>query len=215
MKQFFSDKDSDELIVFFCGWGMDERPFSLFQTNKDVLFLYDYENADINFDFSKYSKKYLIAFSYGVFMSALCNLPDFDLKIAINGTLKPIDKTYGIPPKIFELTLNNMTLETAVKFRRSLFRNEEDFQNFNKNLPVRSLESSLNELDCIKKAAFSNQNLTTGFDKIIVSKFDKIFPTKNQLNFWGENENIVQINAGHFLFYNFKSFEDIINIDYK
>lgn len=213
MKQFFLDKSSDELIVFFCGWGMDERPFSFFKTNRDVLFLYDYENIDIDFDFSKYSKKYLVAFSYGVFMSALCNLPDFDLKIAINGTLKPIDKEYGIPQKIFELTLNNMTLETAVKFRRSLFLSEEDFQKFNKNLPVRSLESSLHELDCIKKAAFDSKNLTMDFDKIIVSKFDKIFPTKNQLNFWGEDKNIIQINAGHFLFYNFESFEDIIKLN--
>lgn len=212
MKQFLLSNNSDELLIFFCGWGLDEKPFREFNSNCDVLFLYNYSNLELNFDFSKYSKIGLLAYSYGVFMSSLFkeNLPKIDYSIAINGTLKPIDDEFGIPKKIFELTLENMSLETALKFRKRLFNKDEDFQKFNANLPHRLIEDSLAELEFIKKCAHDFPNQDFKFDKVIISSEDKIYPTKAQRAFWANHENLKEIKTGHFPFYQFESFHDTI-----
>ncbi|MEG1965493.1 MAG: DUF452 family protein [Oscillospiraceae bacterium] len=214
MQKYFLDKNSDELLIFFCGWGLDEIPFKGYIAECDVLFLFNYSNLNLDFDFSKYSKITLLAYSYGVFMSGLFKdkLPKIDCSIALNGTLKAIDDEFGIPEKIFALTLENMNLETALKFRRKLFNKEEDYQKFNKNLPNRLLEDSLAELDFIKKCAQEYKKIDFDFDKVIIASDDKIYPTKSQRAFWKNHKNIKELNSGHFPFYLFKGFQDIIEL---
>lgn len=212
MKQYFLDNNSNHLIVFFCGWGMDETPFSVLNTKSDVLFLYDYADLNLEFDFSKYEKKTLLAFSYGVYVCGLVNdrLPDFDEKIALNGTLIPVDDEYGVPLKKFLLSAK-MESDTIVKFRERLFYNKEDLSLFNENLPQRSAESCTNELEAIKKYFTTLQLPEMSFDKVIVSSFDRVIPTKNQLNFWKNKSacNTIEIADGHFPFYSFKNLEEI------
>lgn len=196
---------------------MDQIPFETVKSSCDVLFLYNYSDFNLDFDFSKYSCINLLAYSYGVFMSSFYKdkLPNINHATALNGTLIPIDNTWGIPQKIFALTLENMTLDTALKFRKKLFNNDQDFQKFNKNLPNRPLDNSIAELEFIKQCAKNKPNMTLDFDKIIISTQDKIFPTKSQRAFWADltkHQNIKEIESGHFPFYQFESFQDIINL---
>lgn len=212
MKTYYKNNGSKNLIVFFCGWAMDERPFTQLQTeNYDVLFVFDYSDLKLDFDFSKYEKKVLVAFSYGVFIASICNLPDFDLKIAINGTLKPIDKDFGIAPKIFDLTLNSINEESMQKFYSRMFDNEDDLASFMMKLPQRTAENCKIELAKIKEYYESRDGSDFECDKAIISENDKIFPSKSQINFW-QDTDIKKVNAGHFLFYKFKSFDEIINL---
>ncbi len=72
MQTFFQDNNSDELILLFNGWGMDEKPFLPLTSSRDILFVSDYSNFDFspNIDFSDYKKIFLITFSAGTFMTA-------------------------------------------------------------------------------------------------------------------------------------------------
>lgn len=212
MRHFFRNQNSDELIVFFCGWGMDERPFNPLTSESDILYIFDYNDLNLDFEaFSKYKKKTLIAFSCGVFMAYYLKdiLPEFDIKIAINGTLKPFDENFGMPKqgsKVFE----GISRENYLDFREELLvKDKKELKIFNKYQPKRSLESSLLEFSNLKKYAKKNKEIICFYDKILISEDDKIIPTESQKNFW--KTNYKTISGAHFPFYNFNSMEEIIN----
>ena len=200
MQTYLRNNNSEELIIFFCGWGMDEKPFHPLKSDSDILFLFDYIEADnsLDFDFTKYKKTSLIAFSYGVFMAGYLKdvLPSCDLKIAVNGTLKPVDEEFGIPEKIFTLTLENMTELSALKFREKLFAEKSALSVFNKNLPNRDMKSSKDELAALKNYFLKNKYIDFEYNKAIIAETDRIIPTKNQKNYWKEHRNIKLINSG-------------------
>lgn len=193
---------------------MDETPFSRIETESSILFLYDYENLDFEFDFSAYEKKTLLAFSYGVYIAGLVfdRLPKFDEKIAINGTLIPVDDEYGVPLKKFALS-QKMDSDTIVKFRERLFYRKEHLEIFNTLLPQRTAQSCTDELASIKKYFLSLPVPEMSFDRVYVGSFDKVIPTKNQLNFWKNKHacNTIEIEDGHFPFYSgrMESIDDV------
>ena len=157
-----------------------------------------------------------MSYSYGVFTAAMLDkkLPVKPVsKTAINGTLKPIDNNYGIPQKIFDLTLGSMTLETAVKFRERLFNHQEHFRLFNKNLPLRDIDDSMHELAQLKEY-FKNE-VYCNYDKVLIAEEDRIIPTRNQKKYWLElqnHQNVKLIQGGHFPFYNYEFLEDLIEL---
>lgn len=221
MKLFLENNESKNLIIFFCGWGMDETPFSLLRNLSDVLYVYDYTTPDFpEFDFSKYEKISLLAFSYGVYASAIAQLPN-DLKIeksvAISGTLVPVDNTYGVPLRQFELT-EKMDSQSVVKFRQRLFGGEkaqEHFEIFEKNLPRRSAISCTEELVGMKGYVPKFGNVKRHFDKVFIAEHDRCVPTRNQKNYWVDfaaHKNVATLETGHFPFYNYKSLEEILQI---
>lgn len=214
MRTYLRDNKSKNLIVFLLGWAFDEKPFNVLESvGYDVLFVFDYSDLELDFDFSKYEKKVLVNFSYGVFMASVIKdkLPEFDYKIAINGTLKPINKEFGINEKIFDLTLNSVSEDSMKKFYSRMFDNNLDDEYFGENLPNRDAVECKNELSKIKEYYLNTQDLSFDFDKILISLSDKIFPSKSQFNFW-QNNNVKQLDAGHFLFYKFTDFSEIINL---
>ena len=48
------------------------------------------------------------------------------------------------------------------------------------------------------------------YDKALISSYDKIIPTKNQINFWQDKISIEMLESGHFPYYNFESWNDIL-----
>lgn len=215
MQLFLQNNNSNTLILFFCGWGMDKNPFSTLKNNSDVLFVYNYKTPDFpKFDFSKYKEVHLLAFSYGVYASAIAKLPTnliLNSSTAINGTLIPVHDKLGVPTRQFELT-EKMDSQSVVKFRERLFGGEnakKHFEIFENNLPNRSAQSCTEELIGMKNYVPKYPIPTKHFDKIYISEFDRCVPTKNQLNFW-QNQNIIKLSAGHFPFYNYEKLEDLL-----
>lgn len=217
MKIYLQNNNSDKLILFFCGWGMDENPFSILKSNCDILYVYDYTTPEFPyFDFSKYKNISLLAFSYGVYASAIANLPDISIKksVAVNGTLIPVDDKYGVPLRQFELT-EKMDSQSVVKFRERLFGGEkakEHFDIFEKNLPQRSAQSCTDELIGMKKYVPIFPTPSKNFDKVYIAKYDRCVPTRNQFNFWKnlKNSNIIELECGHFPFFNYDSIEELL-----
>lgn len=196
-------EQNHSLIIFFNGWGMDEHPIKKIDWGQnDVLMIYDYSSILPLENLQEYRYKSVIAWSMGVMIADKILSNNSNLKIdkaiAINGTLFPIDKKYGILPKIYDLTLNNFSKNTRDKFFSNMFENNEiekiDF-------PNRTLDSQKKELEFLKEIA-QNKEQNLYFDLAIVSDNDKIIPTNNQLHFWEEQSTpIKRINTGHYPFF--------------
>ena len=193
---------NNKVIVFFNGWGMDESVVHhLDFSDYDVLMFYDYNNLDTNFDFNsldKYNNKSLIAWSMGVMVATLFN-QKYTSATAINGTLKPIDNKFGIPQKIYDLTIKGFNEKGAQRFIKSMF-------NENIKLPQisRDIENQKSELSALKNYT-ANSNFK--YNRIILSDNDKIIPTKNQIAFWRIEPNI---SSGHCPFMLFKKWEELL-----
>ena len=199
MQYFWLNKkeENKKLLLFFNGWAMNETPVKHLDCEDfDVLVLFDYRDINFNFnqfDFNKYDKKYLICWSMGVYVANLFKniLADFDEKIAINGTTSIIDDNFGIPEKIYKITVKLLNEDSCDKFIKNMFDNGK----LNPNITItRTLQELKEELISIQKIELKE---TLTFDKAIVSDNDRIVPTKNQLNFWENKAKIEKINSTH------------------
>ena len=203
-------EENKKLILFFNGWGMNETPVKHLKTEDfDVLVLFDYRNIDFNlsqFDFSKYQEKYLISWSMGVYVANLfkSELDNFDKKIAINGTTRIIDNDFGIPEKIYKVTVKFLNEESCDKFIKNMFDNGK----LNQNITItRTLEELKEELISIQKIELTQE---LEFDLALISDNDRIVPTKNQLNFWKEKTENKLIGSTHCPFEKFGAWSELL-----
>ena len=174
--------------------------------DNDVLTFYDYRTFEIeNFDFSNYENKILIAWSMGVYV---CNyfydqFKNFDKFVAINGTQKPIDENYGIPPMIYNLTVDNFNELSCSKFMKKISTTVDL-----KEYSSRNLEDLRQELISIRDLKVEK---SFDFDKAILSTKDRIFPFKNMQNYWNEqNVEIIEIEKAHYIFDSYEKWSDLI-----
>jgi len=218
---WLNKQNNDNLIVFFCGWSFDYKPFeNLSCGNYDVIAIYDYNHIDdadkIKNEISlNYKTKTLITWSMGVYVAyELKNtLPVFDKKIAINGTPHPIDDNFGIPEKTFELTLKYVDTGLQGKFQKNLFKRNDDFKKYITAPVKRNIENQKSELQALNDYINSNKiQYKKFYDCAIISDTDKIIPSRNQINCWEEyNTPYKIIDNGHFPFYSYENWEEIIN----
>jgi biotin synthesis protein BioG len=170
----------------------------------DVLMFYDYNTLDSDFDFSlfkSYREKKLVAWSMGVMIASCCeqiSLENFSKKVAINGTLKPIDEEFGIHPKIYDLTINGFNEKGQDKFINSMFE-------ISPKLNIeRNIENQKTELIALKNY---QANTNFKYNKILISENDKIIPTKSQVKFWGIEPNL---KGGHCPFLQFEKWSELL-----
>lgn len=204
--QWLNKNSHNKLIVFFNGWGMDEKSIAhLTQNNSDFdcLHFCDYTDQEIpDFDFSCYDEFYLIAWSMGVYMSNCLtqkyNIP-FARKIAFCGTGNPIDAAEGIAPKIYRLTVRNFSDRS-----RRLFSDKIGFA----MNTARSTQSLQNELSAV---ALHDLPKNSRFDTAFIAEEDEIFSPSSQCNYWKSNaDNIIFLPCRHYPFHLFASWQDIL-----
>ena len=214
--KWLNKKENSKLIIFFNGWGMDEFVINHFECGDyDVLMFYDYNTLKTDFNFDSlniYPKKYLVAWSMGVMIATLFDI-DYISKTAINGTLKPIDDEYGIPKRIYNLTLKGFSPKGAEKFIKNMFNNDLHLTStlFSKGegdvsvkITNREFENQKSELEALTHYKAKED---FKYDRIIISKEDKIIPTKNQSAFWRIEPNL---ESGHCPFYHFKKWSELL-----
>lgn len=206
--------ENKKLLIFFCGWSFDFKPFErLACDDYDVLMLYDYNDLSIPIEISGYEEYFLVTWSMGVFVAYLLKekLPEFKEKIAINGTPFPVDNEKGIPIKTFDLTLKYVETGLQGKFQRNLFKTEEEFQKYLQNPVAREISNQASELVSLKKLIDETDvDYKKYYNRAIISNMDKIIPTRNQHNCWDNVCPVVVLNSGHFPFYDFESWNDIL-----
>ncbi len=200
--RWLNRKNNNELIIFFNGWGMDESVVSHLDCgNYDVLMFYDYNFLNTDFDFQQlngYSKKHLVAWSMGVMTATLFDI-NLDSATAINGTLKPIDNQFGIPERIYDLTIKGFNQKGAERFIRNMFDKEVVTINTRRNL-----DNQKSELVVLKTYS---ANSDFQYSKVFISDNDKIIPTKNQCAYWNMVPNL---SSGHCPFFLFNKWEDVL-----
>lgn len=213
---WLNKQNNKNLIVFFAGWSFDFKPFEFLECeDNDVLFVYDYNELNCAEDFEKYEKKYLITWSMGTFVAYLLKdlFKRFDKKISINGTPHPVDDEFGIPFKPFLLTLRHARTGLEGKFYQNIFSEDFEYERYLKNPVAREIENRENELKALyEKIKSTNTGYEKFYDYALISLDDKIIPTKNQINFWQKNAKYLTIESGHFPFYNFEKWNDIIKL---
>lgn len=212
MQHFWINKQekNKKLILFFNGWAMNETPVQHLQCDDfDVLQVCDYRNVDfdfLQFNFEKYSEKYLICWSMGVYVSNLFKniLASFDKKIAINGTTKIIDDDFGIPKKIYNITVKLLNEDSCDKFIKNMFDNGK----LNPQIKIdRDINELKEELISIQKVVLEDK---INFDCALISNNDRIVPTKNQIAFWQNKTKIIEINSTHCPFEKFERWSELL-----
>lgn len=207
MKHFWLNKTNEnkKLIIFFNGWGMDKKIVShLDCEDYDVVVLYDYNDLELDteaLNLSQYTEKHIIAWSMGVMVATLFNnLGEISSSTAICGTPFAIDNEYGIPERIYNLTIRGFSETSSKKFMERMFIEKPDMETFSN----RTFDSKLSEL---KKMLEYKTNTEFKYTKAIVGSDDKIIPTKNQLNFW---KKPTIINSGHCPFMLYKKWAELL-----
>jgi biotin synthesis protein BioG len=122
-KLWINKKNNPDLLLFFNGWGMDEKPFNHLAVDNDldILMVYDYTTLDDVKELDAYKTVHLVAWSLGVFAAAkVLAGKKFASAVAINGTLKPIDEGEGIAPAIFQGTIDLWSEASRMKFNRRM-----------------------------------------------------------------------------------------------
>lgn len=194
------------LILFFNGWGMTEKIISHISShdNLDVHCVnYPYDTKNINF--SKYKKIYVIGWSFGVYYASQFLLKNKHLNctsVAINGVPYIIGE-YGISLKMFQLTLNTLSLENLKKFYLNMGLSLEYFD---KSVNLDMLKE---ELEFILDNPITNHH---SFDYVFLGKLDRIIPYSKQLKFYKkEISKIITLQCNHYAFKSFKNWRDIID----
>ena len=212
MQYFYQNNNSQHLIVFFAGWGCDYNQFANLQDRKDVLILYDYQNMNLDFDFSKYENIYVIAYSAGVFIASIFadTIPNVRQKVALCGNPYLFDEKLGISQENIRV-FKNITLDNYLEFRRKyMVFNDEEYEKYNKLESLRTIESCENELAALQKLYNEQKSkINPLFDKAIAAENDLIFDLSAQKDFYKEKLRVIP-NAKHHIFFRFNSFEDII-----
>lgn len=194
-----------KLIVFFNGWGMDNKAVNHLTIPKN------YEVKIVNFPynldssiFKNYEEIIAIGWSFGsYYLSRYLNKNNIKLDkiISINGVPETIGE-FGIPERIFEATLKNLTPETLKEFYSNIGIDSESlFSN-------KDFQSIKEELQYFKDNYSPEKN---SFTKAFIGKKDKIIPTLRQKKYYdNHNTEIAIIQCPHYPFNFFKSWSDII-----
>ena len=216
---WLNKSNNKNLIVFFAGWSFDYYPFVALDCGEyDVLMVYDYNVLDVPDElrnFGNYDSKILIAWSMGVYCAYLLKdlFNDFDYKLAINGTVYPVNNEFGIPIRSFELTLKFARKSLEEKFYQNIFLTDEEY-NIYLSYPVRrTIDNQVSELENLYSLVqnYDKSNYEEFYNLAMVSEFDKIIPPKNQIA--GHNIcniPIITIPYGHYPFYYFSSWDEIV-----
>lgn len=207
-------KGNDKVIVFFNGWGMDKRVVSHLENKDDLLLCYDYRSlaCDTLPDLSEYGRVCVVAWSMGVWAAAQV-LKDWAVRpfscIAINGTEHPVDDRFGIPLSVYALTEKGMNEKGREKFFLRMLPEKAERERFESNKPLRELPEQLEELYAIRIQS-SEQKNHLQWDKVYISEKDVIFPPAHQLNWWQDRAVIKKLSGGHYPFYCFRNWEEIV-----
>jgi biotin synthesis protein BioG len=213
--RFLIQKGRTHLLLFFSGWGMDPRPFAALSSRKyDVLMLFDYRERERLPDISAYEKVTVLAWSLGVVV-ALEQTPKLSASrwVFLNGTGAFCHKEWGIHPRIMARTLEALRTRgeaSLLAFYANMFRGESpgSLEEFMTRRPERPLEDLVTELE-----AFVEAPPVVSVTKAValVGERDRIMPPKAQEAFWQRaGVRIVKRPWGHFPFYRFRYFEDLL-----
>jgi len=214
MQFFYQNNHSEDLIVFFAGWGCDQNQFTNLHDVKDILILYDYQDLSLDFDFSKYKHTDIIAYSAGVFVACIFahRIKNIRRKVAVCGNPYLFDETFGVSENTIRV-FQTITLDNYLDFRRKyMVFSDAEYEKYNKLESLRTIESCENEFAALVKMYEENKDnkIRLIFDKAIMAENDLIFNLEAQKAFYKDKLQVIK-NARHHVFFRFNRFEDLLS----
>ncbi|MFW6170311.1 MAG: alpha/beta fold hydrolase [Planctomycetota bacterium] len=223
---------SRRALVFFAGWGMDDRPFRDLRSDRyDVCVCFDYRNLDAILDGrsrpsspdhetpssglletpATYDAVTVVAWSFGcaaaarIMAQAKWRIWD---ALAINGTVIPEDDQLGIPSQRLDATAEGLLQGGWPKFVRRMCVERTARLHFQKRVPQRDLAGALQELDVLRNLGTLE---TSGFTHAIVGLQDKIIRPENQQRCWRRfGVPTRTLDAPHYPFHLWRSWEQML-----
>ncbi|MCM1319710.1 MAG: DUF452 family protein [Muribaculaceae bacterium] len=200
--EFLHKAGSDRLILIVAGWGSDARTFvGLGMPGWDLAVIYglDEHVPDLN-EVNSYATIYLYAWSLGVW--ATCNIIGHKLiptkAFAINGTPTPYDELRGIPPMIFDGTVNTLIPRNLHKFRVRMCGGVQAYNECAHLFAgIEDVAHLRQELLFVRDHAI--QPSLIKWDAAFIATNDKIFPPQNQENAWQGHTLIHHLAGEHFI----------------
>ncbi len=199
------------LVVIFGGWALGPAPFAHLAGESDVLFLDDWRELPRDLgdlpELAPYSERHLLAFSFGVAAAGhwLAQLPQdpFTRKVAVNGTLSPCCADCGIAPAQVEATAEALTAQSLARFAARAGANAPE------EPALDALRAEL--LAVLARGPAPDPAFCTGFDRIWVSRRDRIFPAHATARGWaGRAAEIREIDAPHTPFALWRNWAEIL-----
>lgn len=214
-----TDIRNRRLLLFFAGWSATPELFIRLKAEEgtDIMICYDYRVLTFEEDLTRYEEIDLIAWSMGIRMAelTLAGKYTFTSATAVNGTSCPIHDTYGIPEKIFQGTLDNLTTEGLKRFNRRMCGTRDILAQY-EAFPPRPLEEIKEELQfiynsCKEHSEINSQSTPSSipWTRAVISSDDHIFPAANQHNYWDERCPVIEITAPHYPFYLWKQWNEL------
>lgn len=205
MKQTYLINDHHpRLLLFFAGWAADETPFKHYRPQgMDYMICYDYRTLDFDASLLEgYAEVYVVGWSMGVWAASHV-LPALGLNpagcTALNGTPFPIDERRGIPPAIYQGTLEGLTDASLHKFLRRMCADSTAFRDFLSRTPRRPLEEIRDELARIAQLDATLPAPALRWTEAVVGHNDRIIPPANQLNAWhGLDTPVTETDHAHY-----------------
>lgn len=195
--------DASQVIVIFGGWAIGPEAFAHLKTTADILYISDYRDLAADLPaLQHYETRVLVAWSFGV--ASYCYWQQgradiFDHKIAINGSMTPIDRLGGIPPLIMQKTIDTLSNESFQVFLARCYGKKQPDQPI--DVPVRKAE-----LIAVQSRDYTG--VAQNWDKVWISRHDKIFPFANMQRAWQEPLNV--LDRPHVPFATWVSWEEAI-----
>ncbi|MDE6158068.1 MAG: DUF452 family protein, partial [Muribaculaceae bacterium] len=154
----------------------------------DIAVIWDYRSLTIDWTFcNRYCEICIVAWSLGVYASAVTTHPieqKVTRRIAVNGTLYPVDRLRGIPEATFAGTLDGLTERSLHKFYRRMAGSKERFDTFAATMPQRDIEGLKEELLSFYPFPLMPCTPVARWDTVIAGREDAIFPAVNQARAW-------------------------------
>lgn len=192
------------LLAFFAGWASDPTPFQNYRpTDRDYVICYDYRTLESDFiQPDVYREVDIVAWSMGVWAASHI-VPRLRIaigrNIAINGTPHPIDAAWGIPPAIWQGTLEHLSPLSLHKFTRRMCADTEAFHRFLRVTPHRPVEELAEEMRAITHLHDVLPAPTFAWQQAIVGSNDRIIPPDNQTRAWQElNTPVTTTEIAHY-----------------
>jgi biotin synthesis protein BioG len=211
-RKWISKQGAPELLIFFNGWGMDEKPFVNLniRDDLDVIMFYDYTDIEKVEVFKDYEALHLVAWSLGVFAAAQAvGGMNFVNSVAVNGTLNPINEDEGISPAIFQGTIDSWSEVARKKFnRRMCGRHRSQFEH---DSPNRAVEDQKAELIALKEQIENTPEPENIFKEAVIGVDDRIFTREAQERYWKKLRVPVKIiDEPHYFFPEVSSWHDLL-----
>lgn len=200
--RFVKRESSKRLVLIFADWGCDWRIFApLTLPEYDIAVVWDYSELTFSWKrFMGYGEICLVGWGFGVFAASITVHeiePLITSRIAVNGTLTPLDDLTGMSPSRWRSLENTLSPTVWRRYMQSWFVNDREYRKAEENLPRRTIADIRNELIQLETHTIFHAEQMSDWDMAIVSVHDNVFPVASQTESWHPKTIVRYVDSSH------------------